>query len=160
MALWQFKTCFVPRDFIGERKSLTEQEYEDGVWHGTLQPPADFQVRLSALLPPRKSWADELLQWGEQDGDLIEVWMEGGMVDDIGARFDCRNLNARFIRQIFDLSHEWGFRLVYQRHLSVMPDVWEDFAKLVCDSPNLKFMQDPAQWLPKLAEETARRDQE
>ena len=155
MALWQFKLWFVPSEFVGDRQALEVDECEDGVWNSTKQPVGDFQSRLTAILPPRKSWSERLLQWGRQDGDLIEVWTEGEKVESISARIDCRNINAQFMRQIFDLAHEWGFRLVYQRYRIVLPEEWEGFVRAVCDSPNLKFMQDPAVWLPKLAKEVS-----
>jgi hypothetical protein len=59
------------------------------------------------------------------------------------------------MRQIFDIAREWGFRLVYQRYRTVLPEDWEGFAHKVCDSPNLKFVQNPEEWLPKLAKEAA-----
>ena len=154
MALWQFKMTLVPTELVGDRSSLTEQEYNEE-WMGLRQPPEDFKVRFAAILPSRKSWADNLAQWGRQDGDLIEVWQSSDRVESISARIDCRDLNAQFIRQIFDLAREWGFRLVYNRYRTVLPDDWEGFVRAVCDSPNLKFMQAPEVWLPKLAKEVS-----
>jgi hypothetical protein len=94
-----------------------------------------------------------LLQWGKQDGDLIEVWLEGTKTDSIEARIDCRDLNSLFIRQLFDLTREWGCRLVYDRYRTVLPEDLEGFIRAIWDSPNHKFMEAPAEWLPKLAKE-------
>ena len=153
MALWQFKLWFVPSEFVGDRQTLEVGECEEGLWNSTKQPAPGYQSRLSAILPSGKSWHERLQHWGRQDGDLIEIWLEGEKVESISARIDCRNLNAQFMREIFDLAHEWGFRLVYQRYRTVLPKEWEAFVRAVCDSPNLKFMQNPAEWLPKLAKE-------
>ena len=128
MALWHFKIWFVPSEFVGDRRNLDAEECEDGTWDNTKQPAADFQSRLTTILPSRKSWHERLLQWGSEDGDLIEVWMEGEKVESISARIDCRNINARFTRQIFEVAHEWGFRLVYQRYRVALPQQWEGFA--------------------------------
>ena len=160
MALWQFKLWFVPSEFVGDRQTLEADECEDGAWDSTKQPVADFQSRLTAILPSQKSWHERLFQWGRQDGDLIEVWIEGEKVESISARIDCRNLNPQFMRQIFDLAHEWGFRLVYQRYRVVLPEEWDGFVRAVFDSPNLKFMQDPAEWIPKLAKEVSENEKQ
>jgi hypothetical protein len=159
MALWQFKSWFVPSEFLGDRQTLEVGECEEGLWNGTKQPPTDYQSRLSAILPSRKSWHDRLLQWGTQDGDLIEIWLDGEKVESISARIDCRNLNAHFMREVFDLAHAWGFRLVYQRYRVVLPKEWDAFVRAVGDSPNLKFLQNPGEWLPKLANEISENEE-
>lgn len=160
MAIWQFKMWFVPADFVGNRNFLAKQECEETAWSYTLQLPEDFQTRLSTILPIHKSWHEQLLQWGTQTGDLIEVWMDGDKVVFIEARIDCRNLNTEFMRQLFMLAGEWGFRLVYPRYAMVLPGVWDDFMRAVSESPNLKFLQNPTEWLPKLAKEAKQDDTE
>jgi len=114
--------------------------------------------RLSSILPSTKSWHEHLLQWGKQDGDLVEVWLEGKRVSSVEARIDCRNLNAQFIRRLFDVAHEWECRLVYDRYRTVLPDDLDGFIRAIWDSPNHKFMEAPAEWLPKLAKEVQDRD--
>jgi hypothetical protein len=152
MALWQFKIWFVPSGFVRSRSSLTKQECDEGAWFNT-ELPTDYQARLSSILPRTKSWSDQLQQWGKQDGDLIEVWLEGEKVESVEARIDCRNLNAEFIRQVFEIAHEWGFRLVYDRYRTVLPEDFGDFVRAIWESPNHRFMEDPAEWLPRLAKE-------
>ncbi|MDA1277950.1 MAG: hypothetical protein O2960_28480 [Verrucomicrobia bacterium] len=158
MALWQFKIWFVPSDFVGVRDSLTEQECEEQAWTGALKVPIGFQERLSTIRPNIKSWHEQLLQWGKQDGDLIEVWLKGETVESVCARIDCRSLDAEFIRQVFDLARDWSARLVHDRYRTVLPDDLEGFIRMIWESPNLKFMEAPTEWLPKLAKEVAERE--
>ncbi len=153
MALWQFKIRFVPFGMVGERTSLTERECEEAKWWGSAELPADYQSRLSSILPETGSWHKDLLQYGKQDGDLIEVWLERTKVESVEARIDCRNLNPVFIRQVFDVAQEWGCRLVYDRYRTVLPENLQGFTRAIWDSPNHKFMEAPAEWLPKLAKE-------
>jgi len=158
MAIWQFTVWFVPSEIVGDRSFLTEQESEKGAWQGTKQPPPDFCGILESILPRAKSWHRDLLQWGTQEGDLIEVWLDGGKVVSLEVRIDCRSLNAAFIRRIFNISLKWGFRLVCGEGLKVLPRDMGGFVRAIWDSPNHKVLEAPQELLPKLAKEVAEHD--
>jgi len=112
------------------------------------------------MLPPLKSWHEDLLQWGTQESDLIEVWIESEKLDSITCRIDCRNPNFDFIRKVVDVAQRLNCKMVYSRYRNVLPSEYADFVHAVFDSPNRKFLEAPAEWLPKLASEVNANDKE
>lgn len=155
MALWQFTIQFVPKEVVDGRDSLPQDEWGEREWWIKRQPPHDFRDVFLTMLPTLKSWSEDLLQWGVQASDLVEVWIEEDAVEAVSARIDCRNLNSVFIRNIFDIASDWDCNLVYDRYRTVLPESLPEFIDAIWNSPNHQFMKAPAEWLPKLAKEVS-----
>jgi hypothetical protein len=153
MALWQLKLHLVPSVVVGTRLSLTAEERREQDWQDALRLPDEYQARLATILPAAQSWHDQLLHWGSQDGDLIEVWLDGARVESLDARVDCRSFDGRFIRELVNLAREWKLRLVCARDGSVLREEFDTVIRAVVESPNRKWLEAPDEWLPKLATE-------
>jgi len=158
VAIWQFSVEFVPAGWLGNRQAITEDDYNESLWWVGNQPSQGFEQKIAALLPEAKSWSPHLRQWGVQESDLVEVWYENGVVDSVSARLDCRNINPLLLRKIFELSEAFGCRMVYMRDLTVVGEDFESFVQKLWDSPNHKFLENPGEWLPKMAKEVADRE--
>jgi hypothetical protein len=153
MALWQLKTEVVPAERISGRTSIEPAEFDEAKWWKERQPPADYRQRLALLLPSTKSWHERLLWYGSEDGDRIDVSLEGGRVESINVRIDCREVNGRFLKALLDLLQDWSCVLIELRYLKVLPTDLTSFVSAVWESPSHQFMEDPGNWLPKLAAE-------
>lgn len=153
MALWQLGTEMIPIERVAGRGWIEAEELEDAIWWSDRQPPEDYAVRLAALLPPTKSWNEKLLWFGDDQGDRIDVWVEGGRVESIGVRIDCREANVPFVEGLLRLAEEWSCNLVELRNLHVLPTEVRAFATAVSESTSCRWMEDPGVWLPKMAEE-------
>ena len=158
MAIWQFTVEFVPISWLGDRQAITDNEHNESPWWVGNQPESGFEQQIVKLLPEAKSWSSDLRQWGAQESDLVEVWYESGSVESISARLDCRNINPPLLRQLFELSEDLECRLIYNRDLTVVGENFESFVRKLWDSPNHKFLEDPKEWLPKMAKEIANRE--
>lgn len=153
MAIWQFKLEFVPESALVGKTELSEDEWTEQSWWSAYPAPIEYAERFSSLLPPLKSWSEDLHQWGTQEGDLIEVWVESGTVESIAARIDCRELNPQFIRSIFEAAREWKCGLVYSRYRNRLPETLDHFIEAIWNSPSHQVVRAPNEWLPKLAKE-------
>ncbi len=155
MAIWQLKTQIIPAAYIGERLRLDEKEWEEMPWWSIHAPPEDFACQLSKLLPPLKSWHEDLHQWGEQTSDLIEIWYEKGSLESVSARFDCRKMNYNFFDSVLEATNSLNCRLVYSSYRTVMPNTIQELLSFIKESPSQQVLVNPIEWLPKMAEEVA-----
>jgi hypothetical protein len=152
MALWQLKTYVVPSERVAGRSQIDRADFDEADWWTDRQPP-EFRERLASLLPPIKSWHEQLLWFGSEDGDRIDVWLESDRVRSIGVRIDCRKANPLFVRDLLLVVQDWSCSLVELRYLKLLPTTLREFVNAVVGSPSCRFMEDPAHWLPKLAAE-------
>jgi hypothetical protein len=153
MALWQIKIYFIPKMVVAGRITLTEDELDEQKWWAMQQPPPNYPEIFLSMLPILKSWHDDLLQWGVQTSDLVEVWVEDQVVGSVSARIDCRNPNFVFIRNIFDIANEWDCNLIDDRYRIILPETFSEFIESICTSVNSHFVKSPAEWLSKIAQE-------
>lgn len=158
MALWQLKIEVAPSERVGGRSQIDRTEFAKAAWWSDRQPPADFRERLASLLPPIKSWHEDLLWFGDEQGDRIDVWVEEGRVESISVRVDCRKANPHFVRNLLRMAQDWSCSLIELRYLKRLPTVLAEFVIAVAESPSCRFMEDPAHGLPKLAAEVHEAD--
>src|SRR5689334_22135590 len=121
MALWQFQVELAPRERIGGRTEISAEEFEAEPWWRDRQPPPDFRERLAALAAPVKSWHEQLLWFGGEDGDRIDVWLESGRVQWVRARIDCRRPTLSFVEGLLRVAGDWSCGLVEKRYRKVLP---------------------------------------
>lgn len=160
MAIWQFKLEVIPSTAIGAREVIPEKEWKDCSWWLDSNVPHEMLEELSGILPPQKSWSIELSQWGQQDSDLIEIWREGQAVESISARIDARELNVPFVKRLLLIAESWNCRLVYSRYRTILPQDYAEFINALNDSPNFQVIDNPNEWLPRMANEVAQNERD
>ena len=157
MALWQFKFYLVPTERIDDRTEVTIEEFEDDNWWADRQP-SNCLDECSHILPPMESWHDDLSCFGTDAGNKIEVWREKSDIRTVQARIDCRDIDAGYVQSVLTLASIWRASLLCHRYQKVLPTDLESLLQRIGSSPNLQFMLDPKKWLPKLADEVARKE--
>lgn len=116
-----------------------------------LPPPAGmpetFRAHLARLLPPGRSWHEELEVWGSDDGHRLDVWRGG--VDGISARIDIRAADVQFLERFLEVVRALGCELRNESDQPVAP-VLGEFALALRGSPAFRFVQDPELYLRRL----------
>lgn len=71
MAIWQFDFMIVPQN-----KDIEDYNDNDNYmsWHG-IKIPEDSLEFLSIHLPIRKSWFNDIRQYGDKDSTCIEIYI-------------------------------------------------------------------------------------
>ncbi len=88
MATWQFSVVLIPASWAEENSYSSSALYDDEgydtecAWKGR-QPESGFKAVLGDILPPSKSWHEELLTWGNEKEHDIQVWFENETIDGI-----------------------------------------------------------------------------
>ena len=156
MAIWQFKAQVFPTDLLAGKDQLTESEFndlDDQSLSETHPQATEILASFSDILPPLKSWSDDLRQWGIQDGDLIEAWFDDSILSSISFRIDCRSPHLDFIAALCAIPLRYDLSFIYLRTLAKCPVDFEGFCRFISSSANRRWMEDPKLWIPQLAKE-------
>ena len=106
MATWQFSVVLIPTSWVEDNSSsisslYDEEGYDTACAWKDRQPDSGFKAVLGEILPPSKSWHEELLAWGNDEEHDIQVWVENGVIDGIHIRLDLnQNLNELIIKVV------------------------------------------------------------
>lgn len=97
MAAWQVELHIVPRQALATATHPLTADMVGGTdWWSAQRSPADYRGRLAAVASPGKSGEAAIETWGEEQGNRVDVWSDGGVVRRIIVQVDVRRLDARF----------------------------------------------------------------
>ena len=113
-------------------------------WEGVPLPP-DARARLDGMAPRGHSRTPGLETWGTEDGNRVDVWSEGGVVTNVGARVDVRRLDAKFGAALLELVRHLGATLVRRDGVIVAPTIGA-FGAALRGAAAWRHANDPAAW--------------
>jgi hypothetical protein len=111
--------------------------------------PADYKDRLDEIAPRYRSWSEDILAWGSEDGDRVEVFHDAGIPSEAGLRIDMRRLDPAFITGVLAWVRDTGLRLLDldERQLDPTPG---EFALALRGSRAYRFVENPERYLTRL----------
>ena len=162
MAIWQFTFHLVPREAVEQLHGPTaialaafrpvdletygENAESPNYWAG--RSPRSYAEAVEALLPSRKSWSQNALMFGDEEGDGIELWD-----DDARVRLDMRQFNEPLARAIVSLAAATDLKLVMARTGRLIPPSYAKLAREIAQSRALRFVLDPGGTLELIGRE-------
>lgn len=162
MAIWQFTFYLVPRDSVErlhgsavlileafapiEFEEWTEGKEHPNYWVG--RSPISYAAQIEGLLPARKSWSQDALMFGDEDGDDIDLWE-----DDIRVRLDLRNFNHHLAQGVVHLAADEGLMLVMGQTGRLIPPNYEKLIREIGQSRSARFVMDPVETLRMIGRE-------
>jgi hypothetical protein len=160
MALWTFRATVVPAEALGDCRQLSEDRFDelfDRFWD--TRDGEEAARELSALLPPLKPWDSRLTLVGHEGSDRIEVWRDRGRVDGVTLNVDCRTPNLAFVDAVEAVAEKHRLLFIYDRTFEVCEPKAGALRRFVFSSASRRALEDPKAWLPHLAAEVKRREQ-
>lgn len=144
MAIWQFDFMIVPQN-----KDIEDYNDNDNYmsWHG-IKMPEDSLEFLSIHLPIRKSWSNDIRQYGDKDSTCIEIYMLDDDIDEIRCRFDMRNISKTLLENIVSFINMINGK-VYINGKSYKADI-PSIIELVRDSDAARFCKSPMDYFKNL----------
>ena len=113
---------------------------------------SDILCKIDGILPRRASWSDDLILWGEEDGDRLHAFLEGGRIVELTARIDLRHPHASFPAQLVDLARYCGAHFSTADEQRVPADL-SSLADAARRSDSFRFVTDPRRFFGELAAE-------
>jgi hypothetical protein len=113
MAIWQFLIELIPRDWAEENSfnaSLLQGDegYSTQIAWESRQPEIDVVPVLSRVLPSAESWHKDLIFFGDNQSDDIEVWYQDRVIDGISIRIDLQKDVKRTVVKVVRAAKELG----------------------------------------------------
>jgi hypothetical protein len=160
MALWTFRASIVPAEALGDCRQLTESQFDDlypRFWEK--RDGEDAARELLALFPPLEPWDPRLTLVGVEGSDRIEVWREAGRVTSMTLKVDCRALNIRFVDAVEAIGVKHRLLFIYDRTFEVCVPKVGALRSFVFSSASRRALKDPQIWIPHLAAEVKKREE-
>jgi len=158
VATWQFTIALIPTLWAEEHgfncSDLYDVEgYDTAIAWAENQPTEGFEALLSKILPESKSWSNNLLCWGDEKSNDIQVWHEDNKVEEIHVRLDLnQNLNE-FIGKLVDLANSLNCSFFYPELRYISKASEYEVKTALQKSDALKFVKDPHEFLKGLSHE-------
>jgi hypothetical protein len=161
MAAWQLDLYLVPRttmqsDWLVARH-IPEEVLEHGEWWRHSEPPPDYTVQFSSLLPWMVPWSPEVQTWGLDEGHRLDVFLENGRPLDIRARIDLRERDVSFVRGLSKFAKDNDLVFITSGSRVVEPEfeaVWSELAR----SDAALFVHDSDTWLKQMQQTRSARE--
>ncbi|MEM9668671.1 MAG: hypothetical protein AAF950_07065 [Pseudomonadota bacterium] len=163
MAVWQFTFHYV------ERLAVEKLDGPDAIVLSAFRPvdlepfdidaettsywkdrsPYSYAKVMKSMLPPRTSWSDDALMFGEENGDSVELWD-----DDVRIRLDIRSYNEPLVRQLVELAAADDLKLAMSETGRVIAPTYEKLIREIKNSRAMKFILDPKGLFDMIAKES------
>lgn len=148
MAVWQFLIELIPRDWA-EKNSYnagllqSDEEYETRIAWESRQPEIDVVPVLSRILPLSESWHNDLISFGDNQSDDIEVWHQDQAIDGISIRIDLKKDVKRTVVRVVGAAKELGCVFFVPEKGSFVEANEFALIKAVKESDAAQYVDDP-----------------
>ena len=110
--------------------------------------PSSFFFRLAAILPPGRSWNENMRTWGDEWGDDISLFMSASGVEGMQIRVNIADLSVGFVDAICTLAQDFGWLFASESGEIIQPNR-QAILKAVDKSPESKFVRNPAEFVAR-----------
>ena len=155
MAVWQFLIELIPRDWAEENSydagPLQDDEgYATQIAWENRQPEIDVVPVLSRILPPAESWNKDLIFFGDNQSDDIEVWHHDQVIEGISMRIDLKKDVKRTVVKVVRAAKKLGCIFFIPEKGSFVEANEFALIKMVKESDASQFVDDPIGFLDDL----------
>lgn len=145
MATWQFDLHLLPAVVIsdlyrGIPLAIPRADFDSRKWWPGTAAPTNLGAELNKLLPPLTSWNSSLEQWGDEDGNRIDVLWDNRSIVDIFIRID--SISHVFLVGLLEVTrtHDWLLRTQDGR---VLRPFMSKLLSAIPRSDAFRFVEDP-----------------
>jgi hypothetical protein len=149
MAIWQCDIQLIPNSFVNNSPHdveiiLDDEGFLDTTnWWSNHQPDKTWLHLIAQEFPVYKSWSDEILMWGKEEGILFQVCVTGSIIEEIGVRIDARHLDTDKIKKMIEVIKRLQCHIYFMETQAIIPPVYEEFIKNLKSSRAVAFVKDP-----------------
>ncbi|MGN6492805.1 MAG: hypothetical protein ACTHLE_12475 [Agriterribacter sp.] len=107
-------------DAIGSDNSIAKDKYFSyNFWQGGYKA-ADYQKKLSDILSLGKSWSSDIILFGREDSNNVEIVNEEGVIVEMSFRFDFGLNDTNVLEKVIEFCIYNGLALIAE-DFSIMP---------------------------------------
>ena len=155
MAVWQFTVVLIPKSWAVENEYNSLSLYgEDGyatdlTWK-FIQPSMNLEGILSEILPPGKSWHDDMKHWGKSAENDIKVWYDEKRISEISIRLDLRQSPNPVVQKVIFAAQQLGCSLFLPEHRDIIDPELDNFKLSIEKSRAWRCLNDPERFFDEI----------
>jgi len=155
MATWQFSVNLIPKSWAivnNFRASLlyTENGFDTEIAWKNNQLTPEFIETLSKLLPPAKSWSENLLCWGSEEEHDIQVSLENESIEGVNIRIDLNQKLNKIINKIVITAKKIDCVFFFPEYRTITEANEFELKRALQNSQAAQFVKSPTSFLSKL----------
>ena len=129
---------------------LSDAQREEIAWWSGKMVAAEKLRQLSKVLPPGKSWTEELEVFGDLETTCVSLLRDSNTVVEVNACLDLRTLSAEAGKAVLGFARGLECLLVTDDNLVLKPDS-AALAEAIQASSAYRFVKDPRAFLSGIA---------
>lgn len=116
MATWHCEFLLLPKCSVLQKFHVIPQKVEDSTiskvdwWNSVDLNLEELSYKINSILIRNntglfsyKGWSSEIMNWGSEDGNRLEIVLDDSAICEISVRIDLRNISQAFIKSIIEL---------------------------------------------------------
>ena len=154
MAVWQYDLLVIPRTRIEQFacSMLDADVYQQREWWDDSITSQQVAARIDAILERGRSWLKDLMIWGPEDGNRVDLYVTGNVVSELLVRIDLRIFDARFLSDVISLVRDLDGVFCTEDWTLIDPNL-KSLTDSMLRSDAARFVAGPEDFLRKLREE-------
>jgi hypothetical protein len=144
MALWQVGFFLLPKDsieFINSFKVSNEHTFDDASYWEVLKLPPIFFDTINDILPKGKSWSKNILLYGEENSNRLEIYFENDIIVSVSLRIDYTSDYENILYEIIEFCILNGL-IILDEGLNLVPLNFELANSSIKNAPQVKKYND------------------
>lgn len=111
--------------------------------------PVEYAATLDRIARRERELLDGVQTWGHEDGNRLDVYLDGAAPDGAFLRLDLRAWDAAFVETVAACLSTWGAKMIAPDGEAVRPDA-TTIAEWAAASPASRFVVDPDSYLRRV----------
>jgi len=142
MALWQYTFYILPGGFDERMRFENSGEgFDDSQYWLPKKIKSSFFESIRIFLPERRSWSKNIVLYGNQDSNCVEVLLKEGVVESVSFRLDFISDYFNIVQKIIDFCIMNNLVLLDEDLKIVQLDM-NEIQELINNSPQFKQYKD------------------
>ncbi|MCI5090544.1 hypothetical protein [Phaeodactylibacter sp.] len=120
MAIWQYTFLVVPQHSVSSKSFEPQYDedglFEDNVFWSSISASTSLFEDFEKILPKGKSWSKDLLIFGNEESNCLEVYRENDQVASVSLRVDYSCDYEVFLREVIEFFHSKKLAVIDENH--------------------------------------------
>ncbi|WP_421829162.1 hypothetical protein [Larkinella sp.] len=112
MAIWQYQLFVIPGEeinsYFGDNLFIDNNALNEINWWKYRQLTINNFNIFKSFLPLKQSWSSDIILFGDESSNCIELLMDNNIIVEISIRIDVRNNYKEFVLALCDFSQKYG----------------------------------------------------
>jgi len=145
MAIWQFEIFMVPKEevhsYFGGTDTISNEAFNEIKWWKYYQPDIEDFDTFQHIIPKGKSWSNDIMLFGDESSNCIEIVVDQSKIDEVSIRIDLRTDYKPLIKLLCDFAQRHKCLFISGSLEVISPDL-NELSQYIKNYPKYKAFLD------------------